>query len=331
MNAGTDSQHVSGAGQPVTSQVGNGALLRRNRSFATLWTARTISLVGSSVGQVGLLLAMAKSSSPVLAVTLLMLIGDLVPALLAPLTGVIADRVDLKRLMIVLELGQAAATAAIALWLPALPVLLALFLARAAFGQVFPPATRAVVPALADDQDLPSANAALGFGEDGLTVLGPVLAAVLFALTGIRGLLWIDAATFLISAFLLLGLPRITTSGGELEQDGSFLLHAAEGITFLWHTVAIRLVFISFVVVVFFNAIDDVALVFLGKQSLHSGNSGISLLYAGSAVGLIAGYAALNRWGGKAAVPAMLVTGYAVNSLGNLLTSTSWARWRAPA
>ena len=309
----------------MTAQPEHGALLRRNRSFGTLWTARTISLVGSSVGMVGLLLAVAQSSSAVLAVTLMMLIGDLVPALLAPLTGVIADRMDLKRLMTLLELGQAAATAAIALWLPALPVLLALFLVRAVFGQVFPSATRAAVPALVDDQDLPSANAALGFGENGLTVLGPVLAAILIAVTGIRGLLFIDAATFLLSAFLLLGLPRISTRAGELEQEGSFLLHAAEGITFLWRMVAIRLVFISFFAIVFFNAVDDMALVFLGKQSLHSGNSGVSLLYAGSAAGLIVGYAAVNRWGATAAAPAMLVIGYAVGSLGNLFTSTSWA------
>jgi len=309
----------------VTSEAGSGPLLRRNRPFATLWTARTISLVGSSVGQVGLLLAVAQSASPVLAVTLLMLMDDLVPALLAPLTGVIADRVDLKRLMTLLELGQAAATAAIALWLPALPVLLALFLVRAVFGQVFTPASRAAVPALVDDRDLPSANAALGFGENGLTVLGPVLAAILIAFTGIRGLLFIDAATFLLSAFLLPGLPRITTRAGDLGQQGSFLLHAAEGITFLWRTAAIRLVFISFFAIVFFNAVDDVALVFLGKQSLHSGDSGVSLLYAGSAAGLIVGFAAVNRWGAGATAPALLVIGYAVGSLGNLLTSTSWA------
>jgi hypothetical protein len=112
----------------MASQAENGALLRRNRSFATLWTARTISLVGSSAGEVGLLLAVARSSNTVLALTLLMLTGALVPALLAPLTGVVADRMDLRRLMTLLELGQAAATAAIALWLPVLPVLLALFL-----------------------------------------------------------------------------------------------------------------------------------------------------------------------------------------------------------
>jgi MFS family permease len=156
-------------------------------------------------------------------------------------------------------------------------------------------------------------------------VLGPVLAAILFTVTGIRGLLVIDAATFLVSSFLLLALPRITTRPGELGREGSFLLHATEGFTFLWRTVAIRLILISFFAIVFFNAVDDMALVFLGKQSLHSGNSGISLLYAGSAVGLIAGYAAVNRWGAKVAAPALLVIGYAVGSLGNLFTSTSWA------
>ena len=123
-----------------------------------------------------------------------MLTGGLAPALLAPLTGVIADRMDLRRLMTLLEAGQAAATAAIALWLPALPVLLALFLVRAVLGQVLQPATRAAVPALAGEPDLTSANVALGFGENGLTVAGPVLAAVLVAITAIRGLLLIDAA-----------------------------------------------------------------------------------------------------------------------------------------
>jgi hypothetical protein len=192
-------------------------------------------------------------------------------------------------------------------------------------GQVFQPATRAAVPALVGELDLTSANVALGFGENGLTVAGPVLAAVLLAVTGIRGLLFIDAASFCVSAFLLLWLPRITTRAPGVEQEGSFLLHAAEGITFLWRTVAIRLVFLSFFAIVFFNAVDDVALVFLGRQSLHAGNAGVSMLYAGSAAGLIAGYAAVNRWGARAAAPALLVIGYAVGSLGNLFTSVSWA------
>lgn len=304
---------------------GNGGLLRRHRSFRTLWAARAVSLVGSSVGQMGLLLAVTHSSTKVLAVTLLMLIGDLAPAVLAPLTGFITDRMDLRRLMILLEVGQAAATAAIALWLPGLPVLLALFLVRAVLGQVFQPATRAAVPALVGELDLTSANVALGFGENGLTLAGPLLAAALLVVTGIRGLLFIDAASFCASAFLLLWLPPVTTRATGVEQEGSFLLHAAEGISFLWRTVAMRLIFLSFFVIVFFNAVDDVALVFFGKQSLHLGNAGVSVLYAGSAAGLIVGYAAVNRWGSRVAAPALLVIGYTVSSLGNLFTGVSWA------
>lgn len=103
----------------MSLQAQNRVLLRHNRPFATLWTARTVSLVGSSIGQVGLLLAMAHSASAILAVTLLMVFNDVLPAVLAPLTGAVADRMDLKRLMLLLEVGQAIATAAIALWLPA--------------------------------------------------------------------------------------------------------------------------------------------------------------------------------------------------------------------
>ncbi|OIV37827.1 hypothetical protein BIV57_09275 [Mangrovactinospora gilvigrisea] len=257
-----------------------------------------------------------------------MLLGDLAPALLAPLTGALADRTDLKRLMVVLELGQAAATAALGLWLPALPLLLALFTVRALCGQVFPAATRAAVPALVADADLPAANAALGFGENGLAVLGPVLAAVLIPAAGIRGLLLIDAATFAASALLLTGLPRIATreaAADAADGEPSFLLHAGRGLAFLWRTAGMRLLFLGFSTVVLFNAVDDMGLVFLGRRTLHSGDSATGLLFAGSAAGLIAGFALVARWGGRIAAPGLLVVGFAVSSLGNLLTGAAWS------
>ncbi len=83
---------------------------------------------------VGILLHLADTNEAVAAVTLLMLCGDFAPALLAPLIGVLADRVELKRLMLTCEIGQAAATIALAIWLPALPLFLALFTLRAVLG-----------------------------------------------------------------------------------------------------------------------------------------------------------------------------------------------------
>ena len=302
-----------------------GSLLRQNRPFRWLWCSRTISFIGGSTGMVGILLHLADTNEAVAAVTLLMLCGDFAPALLAPLIGVLADRVELKRLMLICEIGQAAATIVIAIWLPALPLFLALFTLRAVLGNIFQPASRTAVPALVRDADLESANAHLGFGEHGLPVLGPLLAAVLVPFVGVRGLLLFDAGTFLVSALLLIGLPAMKAQHLGFEEEGSFLRHAADGLRFLWRNAGTRLVVFSFVVGVAFTAVDDLALVFLAKGPLGSGDSGVGLLYAGSAAGLLVGFAVVNRWGTLLAAPTLLVLGYAIGSLGNFLTGLAWA------
>lgn len=111
----------------------------------------------------------------------------------------------------------------------------------------------------------------------------------------------------------------------ELEQEGSFLRHAVEGLRFLWRRGSVRLVVFSFVAGVAFTAVDDIALVFLAKGPLGSGDPGVSLLYAGSAAGLLVGFAVVSRWGVLLAAPTLLIAGYAVSSLGNFLTGLSWA------
>jgi MFS family permease len=253
----------------------------------------------------------------------LLLCGDLLPALLAPLLGVLADRIELRRLMLICEVGQAVATAIIALWLPAVPILLCLFAARAVLGQLFQPASRAAVPSMVDDQQLPAANAAMGFGEHGVAVLGPLLAALALPVLGISGLLLVDAGSFLLSAALLVRLPRMPAQRLGIEEEGSFLRHAGRGVRDVWRTVGLRVVIISFAVVVAFNGIDDVALVFLATGPLEASPSGTSLLYAGAALGLLIGYAVVGRWPAVFSASVLLVGGYAVNSLGNLLTGLS--------
>jgi hypothetical protein len=173
------------------------------------------------------------------------------------------------------------------------------------------------------DEQLPAANAAMGFGEHGIAVLGPLLAALALPVVGISGLLVVDAASFLVSAALLVGLPRMPAQELGLGEEGSFLRHAGRGLREVWRTVGLRVVIISFAVVVAFNGIDDVALVFLATGPLEASPSGTSLLYAGAALGLLLGYAVIGRWPAVFSASVLLTLGYAVNSLGNLLTGLS--------
>jgi MFS family permease len=280
-------------------------LLGANRPFRLLWTARTVSFAGDSLGLVALMLHVAETTGQALAVALLLLAGDFVPALFGPLAGTLADRVDRRRVMVGCELVQSALVAVTALWLPSLPLLLVLVGLRAAAAQVFRPASRAAVPAVVPGRDLERANAAVGLGTNGGEALGPLLAAVALPVLGVRGVLLVDAATCVVSAALLGFLPAMPAAGPGRERRASFLADARTGLRYVWGQPLVRAVVLGYVAIVACNGIDDVALVFLATDTLGGGAGAVGLLLAAVGIGLLAGFA--------------------VSSAGNLLTGLAWA------
>jgi MFS family permease len=294
-------------------------LTRRNRAFGALAAARVVSLTGDSLSLVALMLLVADRAGDALAVALLLLVGDFAPALLGPLTGAVGDRFDLRRVMVVAELVQCGLVLVVALTLPPLPVLLVLVAARAIAGQVFLPASRAAVPALVADEDLPAANAVLGFGANGGEVLGPLLAAVLVGGIGVPGVLLVDAASFALSAVLLLRVPALRPA----PQEGGLLGSARDGLRFVRSHRAVRVIALGFCAVVACNGVDDVALVFLAHDTFGAGDAAVAFLLAAVGIGLVAGYALLSAV--RVPMTALLLVGFAVSSVGNLLTGLAWA------
>ncbi|WP_156758577.1 MFS transporter [Actinokineospora pegani] len=297
-------------------------LLRANRPLRALFTARVISYGGDALSLVALMLHVAATTGQGVAVALLLLVGDFVPALTGPLAGAVADRFDRRRVMVVCELVQAAAVLAIAVALPPLGPLLVLVGVRALAGQVFQPASRSAVPALVGDRDLETANSAVGFGANAAEAFGPLLAAALLPVLGVRGVLLVDAASFLISALVLVRVPSLppTPSPGE-----SLLGQARVGLGYILRTRPVRVVAIGFVAVVACNGVDDVALVLLATETFQAGGSAVGLLLGAVGVGLLAGYALLTRFAPAASMTALLVGGFLVSSAGNLLTGLAWA------
>lgn len=296
-------------------------LARTNRPFGALAAARIVSLTGDSLSLVALVLLVADRAGDALAVALLLLVGDFAPALLGPLTGAVSDRFDLRRVMVVAEVVQGGLVVAIALTGPPLPVLLVLVAARAVAGQVFLPASRAAMPALVTDRELPAANALLGFGGNASEVLGPLLTAALVGVLGVPGVLLVDAATFGLSAVLLLAVPPLRPA----PATGGLLSSARDGVRFMWSHKAVRVLALGFCAVVACNGVDDVALVFLARDTFGAGDAAVALLLAAVGAGLLAGYALLSVGARRLSMPVLLVAGFAVSSAGNLLTGLAWA------
>ena len=98
--------------------------------------------------------------------------------------------------------------------------------------------------------------------------------------------------TFLVSAVLLVALPTLAPRSHEPR---ALLADARDGLAYLWHHPIVRIITLGFVAVVFCNAADDVALVFLATDNLHASAAGASVLYARFGVGLLAGFSVMGR------------------------------------
>lgn len=293
-----------------------------------MWVARSVSFLGDSLGLVALLLYVQESTGAALAVALLLLAGDFTPGLFGAFAGAIGDRFDLRRVMVTCDLVQGVLTVVMAAVLPPLPVLLVMVAVRAVTAQVFQASSRSAVPGLVKDKELEAANSALGAGTNGLEAVGPLIAALLFLVTDVRGILLIDAGTFFVSAVVLSRLPRLPRpepSGHNLLKD------ARDGLGYIWRTKAVRVIGLGFFGVVAFSGVDDVAMVFLAKDELHGSDSASATLYAGVGIGLVVGFALLAKYASRFRMPVLMLLGFAVASVGNLVTGLAWAIWAALA
>ena len=154
-------------------------------------------------------------------------------ALAAPLSGMIADRLDRKRTMIICDLLGAAAYAAMAVTGSPLG-LITLGALAALLHSPFGPALRAAVPNLAGEGDLAWANGTLAAASNAGQLAGPALGGVLRGCGCGRGVC-ANAVSFVVSAALIAALRgRFRSTNPDTETSTPQTGSIWAGARFLW-------------------------------------------------------------------------------------------------
>jgi len=178
------------------------------RSFLLVWRGQTASLVGSSLTSFALGVAVFQGSGSVSAFAFIGLFAVLPRVLLSPISGVLVDRWDRRRIMILSDAGAGTCTLILAAILPVgrleLWHVYTLTGLSSAFASIQWPAYMASVSLLIRKEALGNANGliqlAFAFGE----IVAPPLAAYLLSRIGLSGVIWVDCATFLFAIGTLL-------------------------------------------------------------------------------------------------------------------------------
>lgn len=294
--------------------------------FRLLVVATLASAAGTWLASVALVLDVFDRTGSASWVGVL-LVAEFVPLVVAGLVaGPLLDRVDRRRLLVMSDLVRAAVFAALPFTTSALQVVLLALIAGAATS-VFRPVLFAGLPSLVPDEQLPQANGLLQSAENAMVVLGPVLGGVLVASFGVDPAYWLNAASFLVSAALLVRVGGALGSG-TASREGHWR-EVVAGLALLRRSRPLLAVVCAWGPVMLGFGIVNVSEVVLAKESLEAGDAGYGLMLTAVGAGLLVG----SLWAGSAIERAGLRTAYtgalALLAAGTAVTAAAPSLWIA--
>lgn len=179
------------------------------RAYRVLLLARSASLLGNVMTPIALAFAVLDSEGIAGASRLAFVVaaGQVVQSGLILFGGVVADRLPRGWLMSRTEIFSGACQVEIAtmVWTDQVSWLLLglLFALKGAGNALFLPASAGVVPSIVPADDLVAANATLRLSMNVVRIGGAGAATLIAVSIGPHGVLWVDAATYVISGAAL--------------------------------------------------------------------------------------------------------------------------------
>ncbi|MFJ5985303.1 MFS transporter [Lentzea sp. NPDC092896] len=262
------------------------------RDFRLLWAGRTVSLLGSWLLVIAIPAHVYALTGSLLATGLTLVAEYLPPLLLGPVAGVLTDRWDRRRVMIAADLFRATAvmlmlfaTAGHSLWL-----VYAALIAESTGAVLFRPAAQAHIPVVVGTgSGLSSANSLNAFTDGTVRLVAPPLGAAVMTLTSFQALIWIDIASYLVSAAAIAWTTRRRGPAGKRAP-----VDLAGGWTVLRATpIAVVLLPLTAIFLAA-NASLSALLVPFGIQEL-GGTEQIGLVVSALGVGFLLGAVAIRR------------------------------------
>jgi MFS family permease len=260
--------------------------------FWKFWAGQMISVLGTSFTLFAEPLLIYKLTHSAINLALTMAASMLPYLLFGLVIGAWVDRLDRKKMMVVVDVGMA-------LVIGSIPLMFAIghlsvwwiygvtFVNQTLFI-FFSAGEFAAIPSLVGKDDLVTANGRIQASYVAATVIGPLLAGVLTAFIAIPSLLLFDAASYLVSATALL-LVRVSfnLADGAERKPSTIRQDVVEGLRYVLSHPVLRMISAMMALVNFVSTTTGAQLVLYAKERLHASNSQIGLMFSVAGVGAV--------------------------------------------
>lgn len=272
------------------------------RTFLTIWLGQFVSRVGTAMTRFALLIWAYEQTGAVTTVALLGFFGFLPYVLLSPVAGVWVDRLDRRKVMLLADLGSGIITATLlGLFFTGRLAIWHLYAAEAitaALDAFQGPAYGAASTVLLPKALYGRASGLRSMADDGARILAPFLAGVIIAALGVRAVLIVDVATFLVAALTLIVI-RVPDIRGQPDETPHFWREMRVGFDFIRQRRGLLGLTLHFTVVNFFAALTYFG-VLPAMILARTGGNEVALGIVQGALGAagLAGGLLMAAWGG---------------------------------
>jgi hypothetical protein len=210
--------------------------LRGNRDFNLLWTSQSLSDLGSAVASLALALLVLVETGSAVGAGLVATITQVARLVFQLPAGVLVDRFNRRRVLVICDLLRLAAFTTLALAIFAdrvdVPLIIAVALADASAGALFGTAEDASLRSIVPIAQLPAAVARNEARSYGTSLAGPPLGGFLFALGHAVPFVG-NAISYVVSLAAVLFIRKPLQSSEEREPQ-TYGAALAEGVRFVF-------------------------------------------------------------------------------------------------
>jgi predicted MFS family arabinose efflux permease len=281
-------------------------LLRSNRNYRRIWTGQVVSEVGDHFNNIAVFsLALATTHSGMAVAGVLLSRGAAV-MLAGPAAGILLDRMDRRRIMILSDVIRAVLALAFIIAVPAgrswmlFPLSAALMFA----SPFFTSGRASILPAVANSDELHTANSLTQMTQWTAVTVGSVLGGTAVASVGYQLAFVFNALSFVFSAACVSGLrvPQgFRAERKDLSEDQVLRpwQEYAAGVRYMRKTPLILGVGLISVGWALGGGAAQILFSLFGEDVFHRGPVGIGVIFGFAGIGLIAGAIVAHRIGPK--------------------------------
>src|SRR5437867_9696603 len=269
----------------------------QKKSLRFVFAANVISMLGSGMNSTAVAWYVLQATHSDIALGTLAVVQTIPAILLLPFTGVVIDREDRRRLVMLLDALRALVILAVALLAFAgkakIWELYAMNALVAAGFWVFWPTITALIQELTPESEFVAANTMLLAGVQGGWMIAGAIVGFVYERIHLGGVLALDAATYAVSliCYFAVRKGKVTVTPRELPSHvtrdawARYLDELREGIHYLRHKRYIVLLGISWAIFIASMLTQGVTTAPLSDRILHAGARGYGWLNGGWAIG----------------------------------------------